>query len=257
MEKLNFVRNGVIKLPPGFRFHPTDEELVVQYLRRKVFACPLPASIIPEVDICKYEPWNLPGDSEQERYYFSTREAKYRNGNRPNRATNSGYWKATGLDKKILASKSNNQVVGMKKTLVFYRGKPSKASRTDWIMHEYRLVDAGNRACILPQRKNSTQNSIKEMEDWVLCRIFLKKRSTRDVEDRVQSYNKNEVLDLTLARPRFIDFMMRDKITSNPSHSSSSSSASSGITEISSTASYNDDNGSSNSISSFSCSREP
>ena len=61
MEKLNFVKNGVLRLPPGFRFHPTDEELVVQYLKRKVLSCPLPASIIPEVDVCKFDPWDLPG----------------------------------------------------------------------------------------------------------------------------------------------------------------------------------------------------
>lgn len=61
MEKLNFVKNGVLRLPPGFRFHPTDEELVVQYLKRKVLSFPLPASIIPEVDVCKSDPWDLPG----------------------------------------------------------------------------------------------------------------------------------------------------------------------------------------------------
>lgn len=61
MERLNFVKNGVLRLPPGFRFHPTDEELVLQYLKRKVFSCPLPASIIPEVEVCKADPWDLPG----------------------------------------------------------------------------------------------------------------------------------------------------------------------------------------------------
>lgn len=67
MEKLSpslasHNHNGVgLKLPPGFRFHPTDEELVVQYLRRKAFSCPLPASIIPEIDLAKYNPWDLPG----------------------------------------------------------------------------------------------------------------------------------------------------------------------------------------------------
>jgi hypothetical protein len=80
---------------------------------------------------------------EQERYFFSTKEAKYPNGNRPNRATNSGYWKATGLDKQIMnSSKTTREVVGMKKTLVFYRGKPPHGSRTDWIMHEYRLTSS-------------------------------------------------------------------------------------------------------------------
>ena len=83
------------------------------------------------------------GDVEQERYFFSTREAKYPNGNRSNRATGSGYWKATGLDKQIVTSRGS-QVVGMKKTLVFYRGKPPHGSRTDWIMNEYRLVNNYN-----------------------------------------------------------------------------------------------------------------
>jgi hypothetical protein len=61
MEKLNLVRDGMIRLPPGFRFQPTDEELVFQYLKRKILSWPLPASVIPEVNVCKYDPWELPG----------------------------------------------------------------------------------------------------------------------------------------------------------------------------------------------------
>lgn len=82
------------------------------------------------------------GDKEQERYFFSTKEVKYPNGNRSNRATGSGYWKATGVDKQIVTTSKSRQVVvvGMKKTLVFYRGKPPNGTRTDWIMHEYRLA---------------------------------------------------------------------------------------------------------------------
>lgn len=79
----------------------------------------------------------MAGDLEQQRYFFSTKEAKYPNGKRSNRATVSGYWKATGIDRQVVA---RNQVVGMKKTLVFYRGKPPHGSKTDWIMHEYRLA---------------------------------------------------------------------------------------------------------------------
>jgi len=60
-EKMNL---GAVRLPPGFRFHPTDEELVVQYLRRKVYALPLPASIIPDLDVCKSDPWDLPGNNK-------------------------------------------------------------------------------------------------------------------------------------------------------------------------------------------------
>jgi hypothetical protein len=214
----------VVRLPPGFRFHPTDEELVVQYLKRKVHSCPLPASIIPDVDVCKSDPWDLPGDLEQERYFFSTREVKYPNGNRSNRATGSGYWKATGLDKQIVTSRSSNQAVGMKKTLVFYRGKPPHGSRTDWIMHEYRLVSPPNSA---GAAKNPTQG----MENWVLCRIFLKKRnSAKNEEGREIKENGNS--DIGETKPVFYDFMGKKK-TDLPlaQNGGSSSSGSSGITD--------------------------
>jgi len=50
-----------LQLPPGFRFHPTDEELVLHYLCRKaesqVFAIP----VIAEIDLYKFDPWELPG----------------------------------------------------------------------------------------------------------------------------------------------------------------------------------------------------
>jgi No apical meristem (NAM) protein len=49
------------KLPPGFRFDPTDQELVLYYLKPKVFSLPLPAGVIPEINLKKYDPWDLPG----------------------------------------------------------------------------------------------------------------------------------------------------------------------------------------------------
>lgn len=242
MEKVNFVKNGVLRLLPGFRFHPTDQELVLDYLKRKVFSFPLPASIIPEVDLCKSDPWDLPGDSEQERYFFTTREVKYPNGNRSNRATASGYWKATGLDKKIVSSRAN-QVVGMKKTLVFYRGKPPHGSRTDWIMHEYRLT--------APQSQG-------QMENWVLCRIFLKKRgSAKNGDDEVtRPQPKFETQNINIATPPpppppslgkksnrgpvFYDFMTKQRTTDLNLAPALSSSGSSGITEASSNQSGED-----------------
>jgi len=49
------------QLPPGFRFRPTDEELVVQYLRRKALGVPLPAAVIPVVrDLYSLDPWDIP-----------------------------------------------------------------------------------------------------------------------------------------------------------------------------------------------------
>ncbi|CAM8879496.1 unnamed protein product [Rhodiola kirilowii] len=192
-NQVNIVRNGVVmRLPPGFRFHPTDEELVIDYLGRKIFEVPLPASIIPEVDVCKSDPWNLPGDKNQARYFFSSREAKYPNSSRSNRATESGYWKATGVDRKIMASGKKrvverNRVAGMKKTLVFYQGKPNKGEKTDWIMHEYRLDSALAEELLRKSAAAHQPILATRLEKWVLCRVFLKERGGKDGETAVTS----------------------------------------------------------------------
>lgn len=52
-------------LPPGFGLHPIDEELVAYYLKRKVHGHKIELDIIPEVDLYKIGPWDLPG-----RLYF-------------------------------------------------------------------------------------------------------------------------------------------------------------------------------------------
>ncbi|RZS08324.1 hypothetical protein BHM03_00039283 [Ensete ventricosum] len=144
-EKPRSTGYGVPRLPPGFRFHPTDEELVLQYLKRKVYSSPLPSSIIPDVDHSNYNPWDLPAcgwysnliSDTEVKYFFGLREARNPNRSRRNQAAGSGFWKATGKEKPVTASRCN-QVVGMKKVSVFHRGKPP--TKTEWIMHEYRLA---------------------------------------------------------------------------------------------------------------------
>ncbi|CAH8325795.1 unnamed protein product [Eruca vesicaria subsp. sativa] len=164
-------------LPPGFRFHPTDEELVIHYLKRKADSSPLPVAIIADVDLYKHDPWELPEKAlfgEQEWYFFSPRDRKYPNGARPNRAATSGYWKATGTDKPVISTGDGNKKVGVKKALVFYTGKPPKGVKSDWIMHEYRLADnKPSHICDFGHKKNSLR-----LDDWVLCRIYKKNNST-------------------------------------------------------------------------------
>ncbi|KAK3009161.1 hypothetical protein RJ639_014061 [Escallonia herrerae] len=42
------------------RFHPSDEELIVHYLINKINSRPLPASVIAEIELYNYNPWELP-----------------------------------------------------------------------------------------------------------------------------------------------------------------------------------------------------
>jgi hypothetical protein len=50
-------------LPPGFRFHPTDVELVSYYLKRKIMGKKLFVEAISVVELYKFAPWDLPGNS--------------------------------------------------------------------------------------------------------------------------------------------------------------------------------------------------
>ncbi|KAH0680737.1 hypothetical protein KY284_021822 [Solanum tuberosum] len=151
-------------LPPGFRFHPTDEELITFYLASKVFNATFSAGIqIPQVDLNRCEPWELPEVAkmgEREWYFFSLRDRKYPTGLRTNRATGAGYWKATGKDREVYSA-TNGALLGMKKTLVFYKGRAPRGEKTKWVMHEYRL-----------DGDFSYRYSCKE--EWVICRILHK-----------------------------------------------------------------------------------
>ncbi|KAF8090757.1 hypothetical protein N665_0468s0034 [Sinapis alba] len=176
------------KLPPGFRFHPSDEELVCHYLCNKIRAksdhgdvedddvdeALKGATDLVEIDLHICEPWQLPDVAKlnaKEWYFFSFRDRKYATGYRTNRATVSGYWKATGKDRTVMDPRTN-QLVGMRKTLVFYRNRAPNGIKTTWIMHEFRL-ECPN----MPPK-----------EDWVLCRVFNK---GRDLSLQDSNYNND------------------------------------------------------------------
>uniref|UniRef100_J3NF79 NAC domain-containing protein n=1 Tax=Oryza brachyantha TaxID=4533 RepID=J3NF79_ORYBR len=179
---------------PGFRFHPTDQELVRFYLTRKVEKKPFSIDIIKELDIYKHDPWDLPKAShgvvlqgsssttEKEcRYFFCLRGRKYRNSIRPNRVTGSGFWKATGIDKPIFSlTGAGGDCIGLKKSLVYYRGSAGRGTKTDWMMHEFRL----------PSSSPAPDHPAAANEIWTICRIF--KRSTSYTKGRAAAASMNK-----------------------------------------------------------------
>ncbi|CAB4270408.1 unnamed protein product [Prunus armeniaca] len=172
----------LLPLLRGFRFHPPEEEMV-NLLRKKMEgqgsqtmpeidykpwnlsdnesislflrflkqmmrgkasqAC----HIIPEIDVCKYEPSDLaellfPDSPYQPRMWFSFSRPHYKSINslRYNRATKKGFWKITGKPREIKSQQLSKSVTCKKRTLTFHEGRVSKSTKTDWVMQEYYLI---------------------------------------------------------------------------------------------------------------------
>ncbi|TVU22326.1 hypothetical protein EJB05_32012, partial [Eragrostis curvula] len=167
--------NDGLNLPPGFRFHPSDEEIINEYLTPKARDENFTAIAIGEADINKSEPWELPcKDGEKEWYFYSLKNRKYPTGTRANRATEAGYWKATGKDREIYhGSSSVPMLLGMKKTLVFYEGRAPNGVKTNWVMHEYRLDGEGRVPCPAASSNTKYKKPCSSSKvEWVVCRVF-------------------------------------------------------------------------------------
>ncbi|XP_061343889.1 NAC domain-containing protein 90-like [Gastrolobium bilobum] len=168
-------------LPPGFRFFPTEEELVGFYLNNKLQAQRNAIDrVIPVIDINGVEPWNLPtlagelcrGDTEQW-FFFSPAQEREAKGGRPNRTTACGYWKATGSPGYVYSS--DNKVIGLKKTMVFYKGKAPTGRKTKWKMNEYRAIQVSNQ---------STTATPQLRREFSLCRVYVISGSFRAFDRR-------------------------------------------------------------------------
>ncbi|KAJ9185586.1 hypothetical protein P3X46_005198 [Hevea brasiliensis] len=138
----------------GAGFRPKEKELVNYFLKLKLLGHDHQVRRIPELDVYKHEPWDLPqysgANSSDEEWYFFHR---CRTG-RPSRTTKVGYWKNTGRKSKI---RDQQEEIGTKRIFVFYIGRTPRGERTGWIIHEY--TAAFN---LLNQRA------------FVLCKLFKK-----------------------------------------------------------------------------------
>eukprot|EP01018_Ginkgo_biloba_P005435 Gb_20625 [translate_table: standard] len=169
---------------PGFRFHPTEQELVGFYLKKMVQGKLQNLSIIGMLDLYRYDPWDLSSFGrlgEREMFFFVPRDKKYQNGGRPNRITASGYWKATGSDRQI-RDNERFKCIGLKKTLVFYRRRVPRGEKTDWVMNEYRM----------PETYSLREKLKKEV---VLCRIYRKATPLKWLEQRAMKQADESYMD--------------------------------------------------------------
>ncbi|KAL3534323.1 hypothetical protein ACH5RR_002784 [Cinchona calisaya] len=155
-------------MPPGYRFRPNDEELILHYLRKRLENCPLLTNTIHEDNIYDHNPrdltrkYPLDGFHNTNRWYFFTLlKNRYPKGTRPSRScATGGFWKPTGKDKEICYQK---KIIGYKKSLDFLEGcKPGE--KTGWKMHEYRIGANGSKL------------------GTVLCKLYLNKKKHHEQE---------------------------------------------------------------------------
>ncbi|XP_010526336.1 PREDICTED: NAC transcription factor 29-like [Tarenaya hassleriana] len=155
-------------LPPGVRFRPTDEEIILSYLLPKLRGEKIPPNQILRIKLYEHGPerievmFRIYREFDEEVYFFTTIQRKYKNGERPRRTVPGGYWKATGKEREIF---SGETLIGFKKSLVLYRGDPPKGEKTNYVIHEYRAYD--------PERSRPGPDG-RKLDEHVMCRMYQK-----------------------------------------------------------------------------------
>uniref|UniRef100_A0A2N9EGG8 NAC domain-containing protein n=1 Tax=Fagus sylvatica TaxID=28930 RepID=A0A2N9EGG8_FAGSY len=176
-----------LNLPRGFRFSPTDEELIEHFLKPKISGKNDEEACVDFSGIAT---------KDREWFFFTQQERKHQNRNGINRLTKAGYWKSTGTDQEIYSGES---LIGMKKILVFHIGRTSKGKGTCWVMHEYRTTLKEYDGTKPGQVLNIMQKAL------VLCRLFEKKETKKK--------SKSALAHVSPA----LEVQAQTHITSNPS----------------------------------------
>ncbi|KAG7614771.1 NAC domain [Arabidopsis thaliana x Arabidopsis arenosa] len=137
----------MMKDPTGYRFSPTGEEVINHYLKNKILGKTwLVDEAISEINILNHKPSkDLPKlariqSEDLEWYFFSPIEYTNPNKMKMKRTTGSGFWKPSGVDRKIRDKRGNGVEIGIKKTLVYHEGKSPHGVRTPWVTHEYHIT---------------------------------------------------------------------------------------------------------------------
>ncbi|XWS44696.1 hypothetical protein CRYUN_Cryun15aG0070100 [Craigia yunnanensis] len=148
-------------LPPGFRFCPTDEELVLHFLHPKALLLPCLPNIIPELHLHLLHPWELDGKAllSGNQYFFFSQMME--NGVRQ---TENGYLKELENKEPIFSSGAGKKV-GVKKSFVFCIGEAPLGIETNWLMQEYHLCNWDS------YYKTKGNKKLDCSEYWVVCRV--------------------------------------------------------------------------------------
>ncbi|RDX66073.1 NAC domain-containing protein 90, partial [Mucuna pruriens] len=213
-------RSNMENMPPGYRFYPTEEELISFYLHNKLQGEREDINrVIPVVDIYDYNPSQLPQisgeaslrDTEQWFFFIPRQETEARGG-RPKRLTTTGYWKATGSPNHVYSS--DNRIIGIKRTMVFYSGRAPNGTKTDWKMNEY--------TAIKPQPSSSNKTVPTLRKEFSLCRVYRKSKCLRAFDRRPPPRRDYGAEEQEKGSTSYDNHQMVERSATNSSESSSS-----------------------------------
>ncbi|WCJ22540.1 NAC domain containing protein 94 [Euphorbia peplus] len=152
-------------VPPGWGFHPTDQQLLSYYSNLKdLLAHPNPDFDIKVITLSDYDPWDLfdkfkNNSGGKEMYFFTPREYYRKTGLRK-RTAGSGNWRCTG-DPRYITREDSDAVIGEKRSFVFHN-----TNHTQFTITEYEKV-----------------NLLVE-GDYVLCKLRIKTKKRKAKPDR-------------------------------------------------------------------------
>ncbi|KAK4859220.1 hypothetical protein QYF36_001682 [Acer negundo] len=120
--------------PVGCRFAPTNAQLVTDYLKNKILGHLFPYDCIDTVDVYSKTPNQLPFRyfkclMEGVWYFYTIRLPN------SNLVNNDGYYSVSTVEEIF----KDGRLVGSMQIMNYYQGQPSRGTKTNWIMYEFRV----------------------------------------------------------------------------------------------------------------------
>ncbi|MFQ6646951.1 hypothetical protein Gotur_018923 [Gossypium turneri] len=166
-----------LQIPVGFRFLPTKEEILCDYLQPFIKGDPIPSGVMEELDIYgeNREPWNIFNQDSAEESFWVITKLKKKSKSRIERTAGDGCWLQQYI--KEVKNSDGGEVIGYDKYFKYTR-KKSQKSNGQWIMHEFSLKD---------------QEALG-LSDYVICEIKNKDAAvvSPDYEECEGEINKNK-----------------------------------------------------------------
>ncbi|XBI93977.1 hypothetical protein VPH35_030713 [Triticum aestivum] len=189
--------------PVGFRFAPTDEELVEYYLLPRLQGRQhVPNDAIIEDNVYQCHPDELVNGKYKDKgqdnnwFFLTSRTRKYVNGGRPARSTDDGRgrWKASTGTTEVVGATVTYKESG----LAYHEGPIKTEKKTKWLMHELTVPEYENKL-----DKSGVRPKSDTLDEYVMCRIYVTPRKRKRNDDEAGPSGTSE--EFTCQEPGLVE----------------------------------------------------